>query len=222
MPTLGKYDPKPSLPLPEEVWRRIERTLGLDEPDYGMRSRISRYVELHPLDPRANLPQVQVGELRKQLKRMRDDAARLRSDIEPPKGSSDEESSDEEWAQYYAQELVHNRAERADFLLHLSRLIAGVDEALLIAISGKWPPGERYKNLIHALAAAYRIATNEEPTLSLNEGKSPEEKYSGKFFNFVVSVLDAVGDRYAKPHNNQALGQRINRALKIQRRIAGA
>ncbi len=215
MPTLGKYDPKPSLPLPEEDWCRIERTLGLDEPDYGLRSRIGRYVELHLLD--ANLPQVRVGELRKKLKRMRDDAASLRSDIEPSKGNSDED-----WAQYYAQELVHNRAERDDFLLHLSKLIANADEALRLAKKGKWPPGERYENLIHALAAAYRIATNEEPTLSLNEGKSPEEKYSGKFFNFVVSVLDAVGDKYAKPHNNQALGQRIKRAQKIRRRITGA
>lgn len=222
MPILGKHDPKPSLPLPEEVWRRIELTLGLGEPDYGMRSRIARYVELHFLGPIPELPQVRVGELRKQLKRMRDDAARLRSDIEPPKGSSDEESSDEEWAQYYAQELVHNRAERDDFLLHLSRLIAGVDNALLIAVSGKWPPGERYENLIHALAAAYSIATNEEPALSYNGAKSPEERYSGRFFDFIVSVLDAVGDKYAKPHNNQALGQRIKRAQKIRRRITGA
>ena len=216
MPTPGKYDPKPHLALPEEVWCRIEHTLGLDEPDYGLRSRIARYVDLSFLGPTAGLPRVQVSQLRKRLKRIRDDTARLRADLEFPDGNSDGE-----WTLIYAQELVHNRSERDDLLSYLSKLIARADEALHIVIRGRWPPGERYGSLILALAAAYRIATHEEPTLSYNGAAPPDKRYSGKFFNFVVSVLDAVGDKYAEPHNNQALGGRISRA-KIRRRMTGA
>lgn len=217
MPTLDKYDPKPGLALPEEVWCRIEHTLDLDEPDYGLRSRISRYVELHFLGPTADLPQVQVGALRKRLKRIRSDANRLLRDIEPPGGNNVGD-----WSWCYAQDLIHNRSERDDLLPYLSKLIARTDEALLIAKKGKWPPGKPYENLIHALAAAYSIATDEEPTLTYNGAKPSEERYSGRYFKFVVSVLDAIGDKYAKPHNNQALGKKIGLALRIRKRVIGA
>ena len=218
MPTLDKYDPKPSLALPEEVWCRIEHTLDLDEPDYGLRSRIGRYIDLHFLGPTADLPRVQVGQLRKQLERLRDDAARLSSGLGPPNGNSDGA-----WALYYAQELIHSRSERENLFPYLSNLVARADEALLIVPRGKWPPGKRYENLIHALAVAYNIATNEEPTLSYNGANPPDKRYSGRYFSFVVSVLDAVGDKYAKPHNNQALGKRVGRALeKYRARMTGA
>ncbi len=217
MPKLEHYKPKPHLALPEEAWCRIEHTLGLDEPDYGLRSRIARYVDFHFLGIIAGLPRVQVSQLRTRLKRIRDDAARLRSDLEFPNGNSDGE-----WALIYAQELVHNRSERDDFLPYLSKLISRADEALHIVIRGSWPPGKRYVNLIVALAAAYRIATNEEPALSYNGAAPPDKRYSGKYFSFVVSVLDAVGDKYAKPHNNQALGKRIGRALEIRGRMTRA
>ena len=82
MPTLDKYDPEPCLSLPEEAWCRIEHSLGLDEPDVGLRCRIARYIDIHFLGLTAKSP-VRANVLRKQLERLRGDAAQLHSNPGP-------------------------------------------------------------------------------------------------------------------------------------------
>ena len=219
MPTLDKYDPKPSLPLSEEAWRDIEDTLGLDEPDVGLRCRIARYVDIFFLGLTANLPRVRVGLLRKRLKLIQKNAARLLSDFE-----ISSEDRDEEWALFCALELIQDRAQHKALRLSLSELIAKADEELHLLPQGGRPPDERYPNLILALAAVYRIARNKEPTISFYDDDDDPDllRYRSKFCDFVVSVLDAIGDEMAKPQNNQALGQRINRALRVGRETRGA
>ncbi len=217
MRTLDKYHPEPCLSLPEEAWCRIEHTLRLDKPDVGLRCRIARYVVIHFLGLTAGLPRIRVGLLRKHLKRIRQDAARLRSDFEI---SSDD--NDEEWAQYYALELIQDGTEREARKSSLSDLIARADDALRLMPRGGRPSDERYRNLILALATTYKIATNEEPTISYYQDAIPDLRYRSKFFDFVVSVFDALGDKMAEPHNNQALGQKTNRALKARRETMGA
>lgn len=216
MPTLDKYHPEPCLSLPEEAWCRIEHTLRLDKPDVGLRCRIARYVDIHFLGLTAKSP-VRANDLRKQLERLRGDAAQLHSNFE-----ISDDSSDAEWAQFYALQLTQDGLDREALKLRLSELIESVDEVLRLVRRETRPKDDRYENLILALAHTYRNVTNKKPTVSYNPGADPDHPYRGKFFEFVVAVLDAIGDKYAQPHNNKALGGKVVRTLKTWRRTVGA
>ena len=210
MPTLDKYRPEPCLSLAEEAWRSIERALSLDEPDLGLRCRIARYIDLYFLGPTAKSP-VKANDLRKQLEELRKDAAALQS--------------------HHALRFTLDVHDREVLKSKLSTLIEGADEALRLVPKETKPKHDHYENLILALAHTYRNVTGNKPTVVYNSGshkpdpadpnKETYAPYGSKFLDFVVTVLAAIDDQYAKIHNNQSLGQKINRSLRTWRKIVG-
>ena len=206
MRTPDKYQPEPLLPIAEEAWCSIEVTLGLEQPDPDARRRIERYLILYLVGPTA-LP-VPVSDVRDSLENLKKKTIQFRHIFEISKQSSANKS-----APLCALTLVQDRREREALKLSLSELIMNIDEALTLVKNTK--EDDRYKNLIQALATVYRDVTGKKPTVSNNAGI-----YGGKFFDFVIVVLEVVDDPYAKSHNNQAIGKKISRSLRLWRKIS--
>ncbi len=212
MPTLDKYQPGPPIiNLPEEAWREIEATLGLEKPDAGLRTRVARYVSMYLDSPEADIPQPRPGHMRKRLKQIRDRAKALRDALEL-------EGDEHSWTKAVAIWSLLIERKRKSLLSSLSALVTEADEALRTLPPDKggrqrdWP----FYGLIWALASAYEIATDRRPTITfvdLNGG------YQGPFFDFVYAVLHHLAPQENK--TDLALGKTIQRALQFWHRQRG-
>ena len=211
MPPLDRDKrPPPIIDLPEKAWLEIEATLGLERPDPGLRSSVANYVDIFVDAPEADIPQPRPGHVRKRLKRIRDRAAGLLSDLELE--GDEHGTSKDAWAKAFAIWSLLTPRKRKALSASLSAMVTEADETLRTLPQDKggqqrdWP----YYGLICALASAYENATDRRPTVTYDP---INDLYRGLFFDFVNAVLQHLATQYDK--GNQALGKSIQRALKI-------
>ena len=216
MPTLDKYQPGPPIiDLPEEAWREIEATLGLEKPDAGLRRRVARYVSMYLYSPEADIPQLRPGDMRKRFKQIQTRAKALRDALELE--GDEHGTSKDAWAKAAAIWSLLTERQRKALSSSLSALVTEADEALRMLPQDK---GGRQRDwlfysLICALASAYEIATDRRPTITLD----PDGEYRGPFFDFVYAVLHHFAPQ--KDRTDLALGKTIQRALKYWRHQRG-
>ncbi len=217
MPTLDKYQPPPPImDLPEKAWRDIEVTLGLGQPDAGLRRRVARYVSMYLDSPEADIPQPRPGDMRKRFKQIQARAKALRDTLELE--GDEHGTSKDAWAKAFAIWSLLTERKRKALSSSLSALVTEADEALRMLPQDKggrqrdWP----FYSLICALASAYEIATDRRPTITFVDLNGC---YQGPFFDFVYAVLHHFAPQ--KDKTDLALGKTIQRALKIWRHQRG-
>ena len=235
MPTGSEYDPEPSLDLPEETWRQIESTLGLEKPDPDLRSRIARYVSIYLTDPMAQLPYIRPGPLQKWFEHIRASAEHLRSGLEypsydytdtidRPKDRQGAEAHDDAWAQAYVILALTAGIDQDVLLSNLSDLITKAERALdsLPPDKGGRLPDYNFLGLIYALLSAYEIATDRQPTVSYEVDRKvggESRPYFSPFLDFADIVIQNLAPEYTK--GNQALGKAAQRVLVVWKQQRG-
>ena len=225
---LGEYERGPCIELPEEEWREIEATLGLNEPKNEVRKSIASRVSHHLFWAELDLPKQRVPAQKKWIGRVQKMTRQL-IDILDWEASEDE--SDDGWAQMYAvYDLLPSRSEQEDLLISLKELRNKAENMLARLPQGKFgrERDEFAWGLVFDLAFLYEWATKKQPTIAYNDYGRPETEltedgnvgvYESPFLDFVTAVLRTFAPDRAK--ENMALGKHVQRVLIVWRRRRG-
>jgi len=225
---LGKFaDRPPCIELPEERWRELEATLGLEEPNNEVRKSIALHVSKHLFSAELGFPKQRPGPQKKWITRIRKKAQDLTDVLDW--GASDDES-DDAWNQMYAAYDLLPRNEQENLLALLRGMLAQADNILarLPKDKGGASANDFAWGLVFDLAFLYEWATKQQPTITYNNYGHLDSDYSedgnvanyeSPFLDFVATVLRVFAPDRAK--GNLALGKHVQRVLKEWRRRRG-
>ena len=205
----------PTLGLPEEAWRKIERAAGIKEPLPLLRAKIAEHMRRHysgPAEANGIRPRHLRAALLKVARRAKDLADLL--DIENIPLSLE---SLQDWAALESVVGLQfvDRLTLVTTLRHLETQLS--ERARRLAADEGGPTVDRaFQNLIPALANLYEDFAGELPGVSL----SPSGRYGGPFFRFVDAISRHLPEERRKP-TNSGLGKALQRALKERRHIRG-
>jgi hypothetical protein len=116
---LGEYAASPCIDVPEEDWREIEETLGLEEPNNEVRKSIALHVSKHLLSTELGFPKQRASSQKKWVSRIRDKAHRLINVLD---WNASEDESDDAYNQMYAVYDLLSQSEQASLLASLKEL----------------------------------------------------------------------------------------------------
>jgi hypothetical protein len=215
----------PCIDVPEEDWREIEETLGLEQPNNEVRKSIAFHVRKHLFSAEEfNFHRQRPGSQQKWITRIRNKTQRL-IDVLDWDASADE--SEDAHAQMYAVYDLLERKEQKNLLAMLKGLLASADNMLGQIPKGKsGPDPDAFSwGLVFDLACLYQWATNERPKITYNADGPPDIEYGpegkvgmyeSQFLNFVAAVFAVFAPDRAK--GNIPLGKHVARVLNMWRR----
>jgi hypothetical protein len=219
---LGEYVGSPCIEVPEEDWRKIEATLGLEEPNNEVRKSIALYVSKHLLSAELDFPKQRASSQKKWIGRIRNKTQDLINVLD---WEASEDEGEDGYAQMYAVYDLLEKDRQENLLALLKELLAKADDMLLRVPKGKaGPDADSFSwGLVLDLAFLYQWATNKPPTITynplpdINHGEEDDAgRYESRFLDFVAAVFAVFAPDRAK--GNIALGKHIERVLKVWRR----
>lgn len=223
---------EPCIEVPEERWREIEASIGIQEPNHPFRRCLAHRIDL-ALDPYSHRSFGQVGgpriaNVKKRISKLNKDAQRLAETLS--KLHHDAESGDKnaDMALYLTVqcwgELIHKdypdlwRALAPEDCLSgfpeeweklaLSTVLGLVEASEIAPLSlpeskGGAPVSARRDEVICALALVYRDETGKKPSVTWRDC---DQQYSGRFLKFLHACFRAFVPQYAKK-KDQVLGK---------------
>jgi hypothetical protein len=219
---LGEYAGSPCIEVPEEDWREIEATLGLEEPNNEVRKSIALHVSKHLLSAELGFPKQRANLQKKWIGRIRNKTRHLINALD---WEASEDESKDGYAQMYAVYDLLEKDRQENILALLKELLAKADDMLLRVPKGRAGPDPDYFSwgLVLDLAFLYEWVTNKPPTITYNPlpdidyGEEDDAGlYESGFLDFVAAVFAVFAPDRAK--GNIALGKHIERVLKVWRR----
>ncbi len=216
MPTLDELansPPELAIERPEEDWRRIEASIGLENPEPWFRVRLENYVlnNIDSLD--SHIPDVRPKDMTKAFKNIQENAELLLNNIAWEQNPEDQ--SLDAWAQMLAVFDLMLPSERNALIKSLRQLISKAGKRIEAIPPDK---GGRLSNtiligLVYSLAHLYLNTTGNPPIITYNAHR--DEPYTGPFFDFVATVISVFSLNLF--YSNQGLGGTIKRTLDLWR-----